>query len=71
MEKYLEELQKEMGNYVLPIRELPNKEWKKNISNKYKNVKRVAFKMIIFLSMEKYGHLQNMKNLLRIKAKIV
>ena len=35
--KKLEELQEEMERYVLPIRELPGKERRKNISNKYKN----------------------------------
>lgn len=41
--KMLEELQKEMENYVLPIRELPNKERKKNLSNKYKNNQKNSF----------------------------
>lgn len=41
--KMLEELQKEMENYVLPIRALPNKERKKNLSNKYKNNQKNSF----------------------------
>lgn len=41
--KMLEELQKEMENYVLPIKELPNKERKKNLSNKYKNNQKNSF----------------------------
>lgn len=35
--KKLNELQEEMERYVLPLRELPGKERRKNISNKYKN----------------------------------
>lgn len=35
--KMLEGLQKEMENYVLPIRKLPNRERKNNLSNKYKS----------------------------------
>lgn len=30
-------LQEEMEGYILPQRKLPNKERKKNLSNKYKN----------------------------------
>ena len=41
--KMLEELQKEMENYVLPIRELPSRERKKNLSNKYKNNQKNSF----------------------------
>ena len=41
--KRLEELQKEMENHVLPIRELPNKERKKNLTNKYKNNQKNSF----------------------------
>ena len=41
--KKLEELQKEMEHYVLPIRELPGKERRKNISNKYKNNQKNRF----------------------------
>lgn len=42
-EKMLEELQNEMENYVLPIRELSNRERKKNLSNKYKNNQKNSF----------------------------
>lgn len=38
-----ENLQKEMENYVLPIRDLPNQERKKNLSNKYKNNQKNSF----------------------------
>lgn len=41
--KKLEELQKEMEHYVLLIRELPGKERRKNISNKYKNNQKNSF----------------------------
>lgn len=41
--KKLNELQKEMERYVLPIRELPGKERRKNISNKYKNNQKSSF----------------------------
>jgi len=41
--KKLEELQEEMERYVLPIRELPGKERRKNISNKYKNNQKNRF----------------------------
>lgn len=41
--KKLEELQAEMEHYVLPIRELPGKERRKNISNKYKNNQKNSF----------------------------
>ena len=41
--KMLEELQKEMENYVLPIRVLPNRGRKKNLSNKYKNKQKNSF----------------------------
>lgn len=41
--RMLEELQKEMENHVLPIRELPNRERKKNLSNKYKNNQKNSF----------------------------
>lgn len=41
--KMLEELQKEMDNHVLPVRELLNKERKKNLSNKYKNNQKNSF----------------------------
>ena len=41
--KKLEELQEEMERYVLPIRELPGKERRKNISNKYKNNQKNSF----------------------------
>lgn len=53
--KKLEDVQKEMERYVLPIRELPGKERKKNISNKYKNNQKTVFKKPIFLMQEKYG----------------
>ncbi len=33
----LERLQNEMENYILPIKNLPSRERKKNISNKYSN----------------------------------
>ena len=41
--KKLEELQEEMERYVLPIRKLPSKERRKNISNKYKNGQKNSF----------------------------
>ena len=41
--KKLGELQEEMERYVLPIRELPGKERRKNISNKYKNNQKSSF----------------------------
>lgn len=41
--KKLEELQEEMEHYVLSIRELPGKERRKNISNKYKNNQKNSF----------------------------
>lgn len=41
--KKLGELQEEMERYVLPIRELPGKERRKNISNKYKNNQKNSF----------------------------
>lgn len=41
--KKLEELQEEKERYVLPIRELPDKERRKNISNKYKNNQKNSF----------------------------
>lgn len=41
--KMLEELQNEMENYVLPIKELPNRERKKNLSNKYKKNQKNSF----------------------------
>lgn len=41
--KKLEELQEEMERYVLPIRKLPGKECRKNISNKYKNNQKSSF----------------------------
>ena len=41
--KKLNELQEEMERYVLPIRELPGKERRKNISNKYKNNQKSSF----------------------------
>lgn len=37
------ELLKEIERYVLPIRELPGKEPKKNISNKYKTNQKSRF----------------------------
>ncbi len=39
----LEELQEEMERYVLPIRKLPSKERRKNISNKFKNNQKSSF----------------------------
>ena len=39
----LEELQEEMERYVLPIRKLPGKERRKNISNKFKNNQKSSF----------------------------
>ena len=39
----LNELQEEMERYVLPIRKLPGKERRKNISNKYKNNQKNTF----------------------------
>ena len=36
-------LQKEMENYVLPIRVLPNRGRKKNLSNKYRNNQKNSF----------------------------
>ncbi len=39
----MEELQEEMERYVLPIREQPSKERRKNISNKYKNNQKSSF----------------------------
>lgn len=41
--KKLEELQEEMERYVLPIRKLPGKERRKNISHKYKNNQKNRF----------------------------
>lgn len=41
--KKLEELQGEMEHYIPPIRELPGKERRKNISNKYKNNQKNSF----------------------------
>lgn len=41
--KKLEELQEEMERFVLPIREPPRKERRKNISNKYKNNQKNSF----------------------------
>ena len=41
--KKLEELQKEMEGYVLPIRKLPGKERRKNITNKYKSNQKSSF----------------------------
>lgn len=41
--KRLEDLQKEMECYVLPIRELLGNERKKNLSNKYKNNQKASF----------------------------
>ena len=41
--KKLGELQEEMEHYVLPIRELPGKERRKNNSNKYKNNQKSSF----------------------------
>ena len=41
--KKLGELQEEMERYVLPIRELPGKERRKNIANKYKNNQKSSF----------------------------
>lgn len=41
--KKLNELQEEMERYVLPIRKLPGKERRKNISNKYKNNQKSSF----------------------------
>lgn len=41
--KMLEKLRKEMENYVLPIRKSPNRERKKNLSNKYKNNQKSSF----------------------------
>lgn len=41
--KKLNELQEEMERYVLPIRELPSKERRKNISNKYKTNQKSSF----------------------------
>lgn len=41
--KKWEELQEEMERYVLPIRELPGKERRKNVSNKYKNNQKSSF----------------------------
>ena len=37
------ELQAEMEEYILPQRKLPNKERKKNLSNKYKNNQKNSF----------------------------
>ena len=39
----LQELQSEMEQYVLPVRDLPGHERKKNISNKYKNNQKNSF----------------------------
>ena len=50
-----------MERYVLPIRELPGKERRKNISNKYKTIKRVAFKMPILRLKGDYGHFKLLK----------
>ncbi len=41
--KKLNELQEEMERYVLPLRELPGKERRKNISNKYKNNQKSSY----------------------------
>ena len=41
--KKLNGLQEEMERYILPIRELPSKERRKNISNKYKNNQKSSF----------------------------
>ena len=41
--KKLNELQEEMERYVLPLRELPGKERRKNISNKYKNKQKSSY----------------------------
>ena len=42
--KKLEELQEEMERYVLPIRELPGKKRRKNISNKVSDTKHTVMK---------------------------
>ena len=39
----LERLQNEMENYILPIRNLPSRERKKNISNKYSSNQKNSF----------------------------
>lgn len=54
--KMLEELQKEMENYVLPIRVLPNRGRKRIYLTNIETTKRTVFKMPIFLSREKCGH---------------
>ena len=41
--KKLETLQSEMERYALPIRKLPSKERKKNLSNKYCNNQKHSF----------------------------
>jgi len=41
--RLLQLLQREMEQYVLPIRDLPGHERKKNISNKYKNNQKHSF----------------------------
>lgn len=50
-EKLLKELQTEIEKYVLPLRELKSSERKKNISNKYKTIKRIVFKMPILSNL--------------------
>ena len=47
--KKLQELQDEMERHVLPVRKLPSKERRKNISNKYKIIKKILCKMSILL----------------------
>lgn len=49
-------LQKEMENYVLPIRVLPNRGRKRIYLTNIETTKRTVFKMPIFLSREKCGH---------------
>ena len=42
-ERLLTRLQSEMEQYVLPIRNLPDHERKKNLTNKYKNNQKNSF----------------------------
>ena len=54
--KMLEELQKEMENYVLPIEYCRIGDEKRIYLTNIETTKRTVFKMPIFLSREKCGH---------------
>lgn len=54
-EQLLFKLQAEMEEYILPQRNLPGRERKKNLSNKYKNNQKIVFKKVHTIPLGKYG----------------